>query len=185
MELLHKAWDFFAQHESVTGYSLLGLLTVGGEILFSLSAFQCPCGDRSFTYGLVYLLAPALALLFLGYILNGQTWKLFTGIWLNPRKVFPPEKRCHFFYILGKISLQVCIAPVMWMSVALLNGQFYVCAVSGSPASWRRAGLCAHVSGPCLEELPRVACNQTVLTSMSTKMLLTTLPLPAFYHSSV
>ncbi|XP_073192757.1 calcium homeostasis modulator protein 5-like [Lepidochelys kempii] len=175
MGISQTVFKFLSRQKKAIGYSLMGLLTVGSEHLFSLSAFKCPCSNKNYTYGLVYLFVPALILLFVGFALNGSTWQLFTGCCVNPRKLFPKGKSCHFFYAFGQITLKAFIAPVMWLSVGLLNGTFYECAMSGSKNPKYLEMLCHNKSNKCLEELPKVACGQTSLSSWETEEIILTL----------
>lgn len=141
----------------------MALLTMGGERVFSLVAFRCPCSNENFRYGLVFLFSPALVLLVIGYFLNSKTWKLFTGCWVNPRKIFPRGNICHFFYVFGQITLNALVAPVMWLSVALLNGTFYECAMSGLKNPAYLQAVCHSKSESCFEELHKVACDKSSL----------------------
>ncbi|CAM5142448.1 unnamed protein product, partial [Natator depressus] len=175
MGISQTVFKFLSSQKKAIGYSLMGLLTVGSEHLFSLSAFKCPCSNKNYTYGLVYLFVPALILLFVGFALNGSTWQLFTGCCMNPRKLFPKGKSCHFFYAFGQITLKAFVAPVMWLSVGLLNGTFYECAMSGSKNLKYLEMLCHNKSNKCLEELPKVACGQTSLSSWETEEIILTL----------
>lgn len=147
--------------KTALGYSFMALLTMGGERVFSLVAFRCPCSNENFRYGLVFLFSPALVLLVIGYFLNSKTWKLFTGCWVNPRKIFPRGNTCHFFYVFGQITLNALVAPVMWLSVALLNGTFYECAMSGLENPDYLQAVCHRKSEKCFEELHKVACDKS------------------------
>ena len=134
---------------------------MGGERVFSLVAFRCPCSNENFRYGLVFLFSPAFVLLVIGYFLNSKTWKLFTGCCVNPRKIFPRGNTCRFFYVFGQITLNALVAPVMWLSVALLNGTFYECAMSGLENPAYLHALCDSKSENCFEELHKVACDKS------------------------
>uniref|UniRef100_A0A8D0F858 Calcium homeostasis modulator family member 5 n=1 Tax=Strix occidentalis caurina TaxID=311401 RepID=A0A8D0F858_STROC len=151
---------FFMNRKTAVGYSFMVLLTMGGERLFSLIAFRCPCSNENFRYGLAFLFFPAFVLLIIGYFMNHKTWKLFTGCWVNPRKVFPRGNICHFFYIFGQITLNALVVPVMWLSVALLNGTFYECAMSGVKNPAYLSAVCHSKSTKCFEELHKVACDR-------------------------
>ncbi|XP_067402881.1 calcium homeostasis modulator protein 5-like [Emydura macquarii macquarii] len=175
MGIFQTVFKFLSSQKKAIAYSLMGLLTVGSELLFSASAFKCPCGNKNYSYGLVYLFVPALVLLFVGFALNGSTWKLIMGCSVNPRKLFPKRKSCHFFYVFGQITLKAFVAPMMWLSVALLNGSFYECAMSGSKNLKYLEMLCHNKSNLCLEELPKVACGQTTLSSWETEEIILTL----------
>lgn len=163
MDAFQTILKFFMNRKTAIGYSFMALLTMGGERAFSLVAFRCPCSNENFRYGLVFLFSPALVLLVIGYFLNSKTWKLFTGCWVNPRKIFPRGNVCRFFYVFGQITLNALVAPVMWLSVALLNGTFYECAMSGlkNPAYLNR--VCYSKSEKCFEELHKIACDKSSL----------------------
>ncbi|NWR90987.1 CAHM5 protein, partial [Furnarius figulus] len=161
MDAFHTILKFFMNRKTAIGYSFMALLTVGGERVFSLVAFRCPCSSENFRYGLVFLFSPALVLLVIGYFLNSKTWKLFTGCWVNPRKIFPRGNVCHFFYVFGQITLNALVAPVMWLSVALLNGTFYECAMSGLDNPAYLNAVCDRKSEKCFGELHMVACDKS------------------------
>ncbi|NXB77921.1 CAHM5 protein, partial [Donacobius atricapilla] len=163
MDAFQTSLKYSINWQAAKNYSFVVLLTMGGEHVLSLVAFRCPCSNESFRYGLVFLFSPALVLLVIGYFLNSKTWKLFTGCWVNPRKIFPRGNGCHFFYVFGEITLHALVAPVMWLSVALLNGTFYECAMSGlkNPAYFHT--VCHSKSEKCFEELHKVPCDKSSL----------------------
>ncbi|XP_040835922.1 calcium homeostasis modulator protein 5 [Ochotona curzoniae] len=171
MDAFQSILKFFLNQKTVIGYSFMALLTVGSERLFSLVAFKCPCSAENTAYGLVFLLAPAWVLLILGFFLNNKSWKLFTGCCVNPRKIFPRGDSCRFFYVLGEITLSSLVAPVMWLSVALLNGTFYECAMSGTKSSRLLEMICNGKPKECWEELYRVSCGKTSMQPMDTEEL--------------
>lgn len=161
MDSFQTILKFFMNRKTAIGYSFMALLTMGGERVFSLVAFRCPCSNENFRYGLVFLFSPAFVLLVIGYFLNSKTWKLFTGCWVNPRKIFPRGNICHCFYIFGQITLNALVAPVMWLSVALLNGTFYECAMSGLKNPAYLNAVCDSKSAKCFEELHQVVCDKS------------------------
>ncbi|XP_055981284.1 calcium homeostasis modulator protein 5 [Sorex fumeus] len=171
MEAFQGIIKFFVNQKTVIGYSFMALLTVGSERLFSLVAFKCPCSTENVTYGLVFLFAPAWVLLILGFFVNNRSWKLFTGCCVNPRKIFPRGHNCRFFYVLGQIILSSLVAPMMWLSVALLNGTFYECAMSGTTSASLLEMICKNKPKECREELYKVSCGKTSMTSMDDEEL--------------
>ncbi|XP_044530331.1 calcium homeostasis modulator protein 5 [Gracilinanus agilis] len=171
MDGIQSILKFLTNQKNVIGYSFMALLTVGGERLFSLVAFRCPCSTENLTYGLVFLFAPAWVLLIIGYFLNTRMWRLFTGCCVNPRKIFPKGNSCHFFYVFGQITLNALVAPVMWLSVALLNGTFYECAMSGTKNPNFLDMICKDKSTECRQELHKVACGKTTMPSTDTHEL--------------
>lgn len=166
---------FFMNRRTAIGYSVMALLTLGSERAFSLVAFRCPCSNENFKYGLFFLFSPAFVLLVFGYFLNNKTWKLFTGCWVNPRKIFPKGNICHFFIIFGQITLNALVAPVMWLSVALLNGTFYECAMSGLRNPAYLDAICHNKSVKCFEELHKVSCDKSTMPFSESEELKLTL----------
>lgn len=175
MEAFQGIIKFFANQKTVIGYSFMALLTVGSERLFSLVAFKCPCSTDNVTYGLVFLFAPAWVLLILGLFVNNGSWKLFTGCCVNPKKIFPSGHSYRFFYVFGQIILSSLVAPMMWLSVALLNGTFYECAMSGTKSERLLGIICKNKPKECWEELYKISCGKTSMTNLDDEELKRTL----------
>ncbi|KAI5773645.1 CALHM5 [Gulo gulo luscus] len=164
MDAFQGILKFFFNQKTVIGYSFMALLTLGSERLFSLVAFKCPCSTENLVYGLVFLFAPAWVLLILGFFLNSKFWRLFTGCCVNPRKILAKGHSCRFAYVLGQIALSSLVAPTMWLSVALLNGTFYECAMSGTKSSRLLGLICKGKPQECWDELHKVSCGKTSMT---------------------
>ncbi|MEE6476091.1 hypothetical protein FKM82_010969 [Ascaphus truei] len=172
MDPVQKLIQFCFDKRSAIGYSFMALLTMGGQQWFSFVAFQCPCSHENLLYGFVFLFAPALVLLIIGYFLNTRTWKLFTGCCLKPKRMFPKGNPFHCLLVFTQLTLNAFIAPVMWISVALLHGSFYACAMSG----WQNPGhvdfLCKYKSELCHKQLFAVTCGNTSMPSRDSKAVL-------------
>ncbi|XP_054975162.1 calcium homeostasis modulator protein 2-like [Sorex araneus] len=113
----------FRSKDLVTLNGLVALGTTGGQELFSLLAFQCPCSPvQNFQYGLTATLMPALLLFFISIILNNQTKKLVDGCRCFRTKKCP----CILYSIVGHAA----VAPLTWLVISLLRGDAYVCAFS-------------------------------------------------------
>ncbi|KAA0702694.1 Calcium homeostasis modulator protein 6 [Triplophysa tibetana] len=152
----------FAQKQQTNlGFGLIALLTAGSEHIFSVFAFKCPCNDWSFVYGNVCLLVPALALLILGYMMSNTTWKLFTGLCLRRSKL------CRFRYAFGfwcvflQITTTAMIAPLSWITVALLRGVYFECLMTGANITLFRRPLCNEKLPHCWKELEKFPCDGT------------------------
>ncbi|ELV12346.1 Protein FAM26E [Tupaia chinensis] len=171
MDVFQGILKFLLNQKTVIGYSFMALLTVGSERLFSLVAFKCPCSAENMVYGLVFIFAPAWMLLILGFFLNNRSWRLFTGCCVNPRKIFRRGRSRRFFYVLGQITLSSLVAPVMWLSVALLSGTFYECAMSGTKSSRLLGLICKGKPKECWEELHKVSCGKTSMPSADNEEL--------------
>uniref|UniRef100_A0A8C6SLV8 Calcium homeostasis modulator family member 6 n=1 Tax=Neogobius melanostomus TaxID=47308 RepID=A0A8C6SLV8_9GOBI len=137
-----------------------------GEQIFSTVVFKCPCNQLNFIYGLVFLLVPALALLTLGLILSKKTWKLVTGLCSHRKKVCGS---CDFHHGL--------MAPVTWIAVALLNGVFTECAMTGTNTTLLNNHLCKgrEKEADCVKKLHTFPCgkDETVPKDVRDEVLLT------------
>uniref|UniRef100_A0A671K5R0 Calcium homeostasis modulator family member 5 n=1 Tax=Sinocyclocheilus anshuiensis TaxID=1608454 RepID=A0A671K5R0_9TELE len=132
MDSFKTVLKFLTNQKTTIGYSFMAILTIGSERIFSMVSFQCPCNhQQNFAYGLTFLLGPAVVLLAIGLFVSTRLWRLYTGCCLNPLKLCPRGNFVGCLQVFVKVLSGACIAPVMWLSVALLNGTFYECAVSG------------------------------------------------------
>lgn len=158
MEKFGALLDLHLKHHSALGYGLVTLVTAGGERIFSTVVFQCPCSATwNFSYGLVFLLVPAMVLFLLGYVLSARTWRLLTGC------CAPGARTCGGSGLRGvrvcvQLSGVAAIAPFTWVAVALLGGAFYECAASGSDVLARH--LCLGRDPDCARQLPLVPCGK-------------------------
>ena len=163
-----------ANKQANLSFGLVALLTAGGEHIFSSVVFRCPCNvPLNFYYGMVFLLVPALALLLLGYILSKKTWKLFTGLCQRRSRSKTGTRLCSCrglkqlkvaFTVLCQISTTALVAPTTWIAGALLNGNYYECAMTGTNVSFYNQRLCsgnpdAKVQSLCQRELHRFPCE--------------------------
>ncbi|XP_054975148.1 calcium homeostasis modulator protein 2-like [Sorex araneus] len=113
----------FRSNDLVILNGLVALGTTGGQEVFSLLAFQCPCAPvQNFWYGLMATLGPALLLFFISIILNNQTTNLVDGCRCFRTKQCP----CILYSIMGR----ALVAPLTWLVISLLRGDAYVCAFS-------------------------------------------------------
>lgn len=166
MDNFQTVLRFFTDQKATIGYSFMALLTIGGERVFSMVSFQCPCNqDQNFGYGLTFLLGPAVVLFLLSLFFSTRLWRLYTGCCLNPVKLCPRGNCCGCFMVLMSIMTGACVAPVMWLSVALLNATFYECAISGLDNSLLVDLFCKNKTLNCQEELARVPCDRSRLPS--------------------
>lgn len=165
---------FLTNQKTTIGYSFMAILTIGSERMFAMVSFQCPCNRRqNFAYGLTFLLGPAVVLLVIGLFVCTRLWRLYTGCCLNPLKLCPRGNFVGCLQVLVKVLSGACIAPVMWLSVALLNGTFYECAVSGLDENVVVQIICKNKTRTCQDELHRVPCSKSQLPpNENTELLL-------------
>ncbi|XP_011363078.1 calcium homeostasis modulator protein 6 [Pteropus vampyrus] len=158
MEKFQAVLNLHHKHQSALGYGVVTLLTAGMERIFSTAVFQCPCSATwNLSYGLVFLLVPALALFLLGYVLSARTWRLLTGC-CAPGARAGCGVGMRRTLVCAQLSGVAALAPLTWVAVALLGGAFYECAASGSNVVARH--LCPGDDPDCAAQLPLVPCNQ-------------------------
>ncbi|XP_005154760.1 calcium homeostasis modulator protein 4 [Melopsittacus undulatus] len=133
MTFLPKWLAFLKGKEVVIANAIIAMVTIGGQQLFSFFTFSCPCHvGQNLIYGLAFLGVPALILLIVGYALNNQTWRLVTGKRSLEGQAAPSQPlQCKLVcFVLCSITGRALVAPVTWLAVTLINGSYYVCAVS-------------------------------------------------------
>ncbi|XP_053183428.1 calcium homeostasis modulator protein 5 isoform X2 [Scomber japonicus] len=166
MDNFQTVLRFFMNQKSTIGYSFMALLTIGGERVFSVISFQCPCNQsQNFAYGLTFLLGPAAVLLVFGLFFSSKLWRLYTGCCLNPVKLCPRGNCLSCLRVFMSIFSKACVAPIMWLCVALLNGTFYECAVSGLDDNLVVDLFCKNKTVKCQQELARVPCDRSKLSN--------------------
>ncbi|TRY84614.1 hypothetical protein DNTS_001345 [Danionella cerebrum] len=176
MDSFKSVLKFITNQRTTIGYSFMAIFTIGGERIFSMVSFQCPCNrDQNFAYGLTFLLGPAVVLLAVSLFVSTRLWRLYTGCCLNPRKLCPRGNCVGCLSVFVKVLAKACIAPIMWLSVALLNATFYECAVSGLHESAVLTVFCKDKGPICQEELPRVPCSRSQLPANQNMELLSML----------
>ncbi|MBN3305712.1 calcium homeostasis modulator protein 6 [Amia ocellicauda] len=172
MDKFGTVFSVFQKQQTSLGFGLVALLTAGGEQIFSAVVFKCPCSSWSFAYGSVFLLVPALVLLMLGYMLSDRTWKLFTGVCIDDNSVCRKGKLCACFKVFALISVKAMVAPISWIAVALLNGSYFECAMTGLNSTLYTAAVCEGKPRACEEELQRVPCGKSSMSSSDSQDVL-------------
>ncbi|OXB76480.1 UNVERIFIED_CONTAM: hypothetical protein H355_014524 [Colinus virginianus] len=145
MTFLPKWLTFLKGKEVVIANAVIAILTIGGQQLFSFFTFSCPCHvGQNLIYGLAFLGVPALILLIIGYALNNQTWRLVTGkrspllVESTWNQLLQCKLTC---FVLCSITGRALVAPVTWLAVTLINGSYYVCAVSEYVSTYYYAAI--------------------------------------------
>lgn len=126
---------FLKSKESLLFNAVIALLTVGGQQLFYVFAFSCPCHrDQNLRYGLAFLGVPALILLIAGFVFNDNTWRLFTSSAKRSIKEYSSARGFIHYklvcFVFFSITGRALVAPITWLAVTLLHGSYYVCALS-------------------------------------------------------
>ncbi|TDH12233.1 hypothetical protein EPR50_G00069660 [Perca flavescens] len=177
MEKFKTVLDIATKQNSL-GFGAVALVTAGGEQFFSVAMFSCPCNDLNFLYGMVFLLVPALALLLLGYILSKKTWKTLTGVCQRRAALCRRRRLTVVCAALFQVSSAALVAPASWIAVALINGKYYECAMTGTNVTAYNKYLCGEKGSrlQCLQELYRLPCGTgTSVPQMDRQNVLLTL----------
>uniref|UniRef100_UPI00398EEDEF calcium homeostasis modulator protein 6-like n=1 Tax=Pristiophorus japonicus TaxID=55135 RepID=UPI00398EEDEF len=174
MEKFKTVLNLFLKQHATLGYGFLALATAGGEQLFSVVVFSCPCNSGNFAYSMVFLLVPALVLFLLGYFISNRTWKLCTGCCINQAKLYSKRILCRGIKIFVQITVGALVAPITWISVALLNGTFYECGMSGYYEYFLKT-TCTNKSKDCFPNLFKLPCGRTSLPLSTQEDILFTL----------
>nr|XP_012608729.1 protein FAM26F [Microcebus murinus] len=173
MEKFQAVLDLHLKHHRALSYGLVTLLTAGGERIFSAVVFQCPCTTATWnlTYGLVFLLVPALVLFLLGYALSTRTWRLVTGCCRRARSAHSRccSRQLRCVQVCMELTAAAALAPLTWVAVALLGGSFFECAASGSAALAR--SLCRDRHPNCTAQLPLVPCGKATAAGVQDLLL--------------
>ncbi|XP_071598586.1 calcium homeostasis modulator protein 6-like [Heliangelus exortis] len=160
MNNLRGILDFCIRHQTILGYSTVSLLTTAIEQIFSSAVFKCPCNSWNTLYGSAFLIMPAIALFLLGLLVNTKMWHLLTGICSSGKRcTCSPQETCiHRSCHLVPVLARALVAPLTWISVALLSVNFYECAASGS--SKIQSFVCKDTD--CYNLLAKIPCNPTL-----------------------
>ncbi|XP_015677053.1 calcium homeostasis modulator protein 6 [Protobothrops mucrosquamatus] len=173
MEKFRPVLDFIVNHQKVLGYGVVSLLTAGSERIFSVVVFKCPCNSWNTLYGGMFLLMPALILFLLGLLLSVRSWKVLTGCCSKGRPCRCPHgnRLQRHLQVMGFAILSAAVAPLTWISVALLGGSFYECTATGSPILQKY--LCEDKGKECIKILLKAPCLSPVSPSTELEILTT------------
>lgn len=159
MDKFQTVLNFFIGHQKVLGYGAVSLLTAGSERIFSVVVFECPCNSWNLLYGAVFLWVPALVLFLLGLLLNSRSGRMLTGCCApgRPSLCCRGNRVWRCLQVLWLAVAQATVAPVTWISVALLGGHFYACAASGSTIVQNY--MCEGKESECLKLVLQAPCG--------------------------
>ncbi|NXL90423.1 CAHM6 protein, partial [Alectura lathami] len=167
MEKLRSLMDFCTKHKKALGYSIVSLLTVASEQIFSSVAFQCPCNSWNTMYGCAFLIVPALILFLLGCMANTRSWILLTGSCSLKKQSSCGfwEKFYYYLKVLVPVTAITSVAPLTWIAVALLSTRFYECAASRS--SYIRRRVCKDMGKECWQVLEKIPCDKSAVSQLN------------------
>lgn len=114
----------FKTSRATLRHVLIFMLVFGLERIFEKDVFKCPNGNY-YLYGMLFLSCPALSLFVLTLLLNVKFWEVLTGCRLSH------FKRSFVFKRATSMVFQALLPPGVWIVVALIQTNYYVCAKLG------------------------------------------------------
>ncbi|XP_067858782.1 calcium homeostasis modulator protein 1-like [Heptranchias perlo] len=131
MDKFRMIFQFLQSNQESFMNGMCGILALASAQMYSAFEFNCPClSSYNLLYGAGIMLVPPLVLFLLGFVLNNNV-SVLAEEWRRPegmRRKEPAVLR----YMLCSMTQRALIAPVVWLSVTLLDGQCFICAFSES-----------------------------------------------------
>ncbi|XP_074043513.1 calcium homeostasis modulator protein 6-like [Macrotis lagotis] len=165
MEMLKKLIFFcvlnpFKKCQPLSGTSLLSLLSGVREWNFTNKCFPCPCTRKlNLLHSIFYLIVSPLLILLLGCAFNEQAQWFMIGYYTPSQVKDEGSKIAWNRYIRKLRSIwPILVATFFWISVALMEGDYYECAFSAS--LWVSRQLCPGQETNCTQQLPLVPCQK-------------------------
>ncbi|NWZ62149.1 CAHM6 protein, partial [Acrocephalus arundinaceus] len=171
MDRLHKVVKFFIHHQTILSCSVVSLMTIASEQIFSSVVFKCPCNSWNMVYGCAFLLVPAFILLVLGIMVNARIWRLCTGKCSSEKddQCCPRGFCACCCQVVLPMTAKALVAPLTWIVVALFGANFYECAASGDIRIQR--SFCKDNGTICRNLLLKVPCDEKLSAKISSEWL--------------
>uniref|UniRef100_UPI00398E809A calcium homeostasis modulator protein 1 n=1 Tax=Pristiophorus japonicus TaxID=55135 RepID=UPI00398E809A len=129
MDKFRMIFQFLQSNQESFLNGMCGILALASAQVYSAFEFACPClPGYNLLYGLGILAVPPLVLFLLGFVLNNSVSALAEE-WRRPagQRAKDGAVLRYMFCSMGQRAL---IAPVVWLSVTLLDGKCFICAFS-------------------------------------------------------
>ncbi|KAL9988329.1 hypothetical protein ACROYT_G002763 [Oculina patagonica] len=107
--------------------SIILVIVYGFEEFIRTQLLRCPCTNY-FMYSLVMMVGPALFLLGLGFMMSGGFWQSI----LKTSRLQHVTERCNYRMKSLTRLFQPFLAPMAYITIALMKGDFFVCSSLGS-----------------------------------------------------
>ncbi|XP_010871241.1 calcium homeostasis modulator protein 1 [Esox lucius] len=129
MDKFRMMFQFLQSNQESFMNGICGIMALASAQLYSAFEFSCPCiPEYNYSYGIGLLVVPPIWFFLLGFVLNNnvsmlaEEWKRPTG-----KRVKDPTVLRYMFVSITQRSL---IAPMVWISVTLMDGKSFLCAFS-------------------------------------------------------
>ncbi|KAM6972040.1 calcium homeostasis modulator 1-like [Aplochiton taeniatus] len=129
MDKFRMMFQFLQSNQESFMNGICGIMALASAQMYSAFEFSCPCiAEYNYSYGIGILVVPPIWFFMLGFVLNNnvsmlaEEWKRPTG-----RRSKDPSILRYMFISITQRSL---IAPMVWISVTLMDGKSFLCAFS-------------------------------------------------------
>lgn len=122
-------FQFLQSNQESFMHGICGIMALASAQLYSAFEFNCPCmPEYNYSYGMGIMFAPAVWFFLLGFVLNNNV-SILSEEWRRPPG--PRGKDSTIFrYMIISVTQRSLIAPVVWISVTLMDGKSFLCAYS-------------------------------------------------------
>ncbi|XP_048407310.1 calcium homeostasis modulator protein 1 [Stegostoma tigrinum] len=154
MDKFRMIFQFLQSNQESFLNGLCGILALASAQMYSAFEFNCPClPGYNVLYGLGVMSVPPLVLFLLGFVLNNNVSVLAEEC-RRPEGLRAKEPGV-LRYMFCSMAQRALIAPLIWLSVTLLDGKCFTCAFSESLEP-RRLGLNLSGALPAQPQLRRL-----------------------------
>ncbi|KAM9817985.1 calcium homeostasis modulator protein 1 [Syngnathus typhle] len=129
MDKLRMMFQFLQSNQESFMNGICGIMALASAQMYSAFEFSCPCiPEYNYSYGIGLLIIPPLWFFLLGFVLNNNV-SVLAEEWRRPtgERTKDPSILRYMFCSIAQRSL---IAPVVWVSVTLMDGKSFLCAFS-------------------------------------------------------
>ncbi|MGH0129383.1 UNVERIFIED_CONTAM: hypothetical protein FKN15_024112 [Acipenser sinensis] len=129
MDKFRMVFQFLQSNQESFMNGICGIMALCSAQLYSAFDYTCPClPEYNFSYAIGILALPPFLLFLLGFVMNNNV-SMLAEEWKRPvgkRRKDPAVLR----YMICSMTQRSMIAPIVWISVTLLDGKCFVCAFS-------------------------------------------------------
>lgn len=127
---------FFGGSWTTIFNTVLIVVTISGEKAFNALSFSCPCAyPQNVYYGGCFLFVPAFCLFLVGILLDSKTWRITHGWFYRHKSTSHGCRRSCYYWM--NIFSQSLVAPIAWLFIGFLGGEYYSCfQASKAKACW-------------------------------------------------
>ncbi|NWI11116.1 CAHM1 protein, partial [Crypturellus soui] len=127
MDKFRMIFQFLQSNQESFMNGICGIMALASAQMYSAFDFNCPCLPRyNLAYGLGVLLVPPLILFLLGFVMNNNV-SVLAEEWSRPRGRRGKDPAM-LRYMFCSMAQRALVAPVVWVSVTLLDGKCVLCA---------------------------------------------------------